>query len=287
VSAAIKPVLIVNPKSGGGSAQRHDLVGQCGARGIGVVVLGGGEDLSEVAIAALSNGADAIGMAGGDGSQAVVAAVAADRDIPYVCVPAGTRNHFALDLGVDRNDVVGALDAFVDGDERRVDLGEVNGRVFVNNVSLGLYADLVKRPEYRDHKFRALVDTLREGAGREQATASALGYPGQPAGTRAAVIHVSNNAYRLAPPRTRSRPPPMRPRLDAGELGVAVVLERTTAGRPGSARLEHRVWQTAEFLVESGAPVPAGVDGEAATLDPPLRFRSRQAALRVRVAKKR
>ena len=78
-------------------------------------------------------------MAGGDGSQATVAAIAAERGVPVACVPAGTRNHFALDLGVNRDDVVGALDALVDGGERVVDLGEVNGRVFVNNVSVGLY----------------------------------------------------------------------------------------------------------------------------------------------------
>ena len=94
---------------------------------------------------AVAGGADALAMAGGDGSQAVVAAIAAEHDLPYACIPAGTRNHFALDLGVDRDDVVGALDAFVDGGERRVDLAEVNGRVFVNNVSLGLYAEAVQR----------------------------------------------------------------------------------------------------------------------------------------------
>jgi hypothetical protein len=124
---------------------------------------------------------------------------------------------------------------------------------------------------------------LRERAGHEQATRRVLRYPGQPAGTQAAVIHVSNNAYRPVPPTAPVRPPPMRPRLDAGELGIAVVLERATAGRPGPAGLEYHVWQAAAFLVESDGPVPAGVDGEAATFDPPLRFRSRPAALRVRV----
>ena len=93
---------------------------------------------------AVDRGADALAMAGGDGSQAIVAAIAAELGLPYACVPAGTRNHFALDLGVDRDDVVGALDAFVDGGERVVDLAEVNGRVFVNNVSLGLYAEAVQ-----------------------------------------------------------------------------------------------------------------------------------------------
>ena len=105
-----------------------------------MVELEAGEDLEELVRAAVERGADGLAMAGGDGSQALVAAIAAEHDLPYACIPSGTRNHFALDLGVDREDVVGALDAFVDGGERYVDLGEVNGRVFVNNVSLGVYA---------------------------------------------------------------------------------------------------------------------------------------------------
>ena len=116
---------------------------------------------------AVADGADALAMAGGDGSQAIVAAIAAERDLPYACIPAGTRNHFALDLGVDRDDVVGALDAFVDGGERRVDLAEVNGRVFVNNVSLGLYAEAVQREGYREAKLRTILDTLPDVLGPE------------------------------------------------------------------------------------------------------------------------
>jgi hypothetical protein len=89
-----------------------------------------------------------------------VTAVAAEHSLPYACVPAGTRNHFALDLGVDRDDVVDALDALVDGAERIVDLAEVNGRVFVNNVSLGVYGEAVKRPQYRNAKLRTLLATV-------------------------------------------------------------------------------------------------------------------------------
>ena len=63
-----------------------------------------------------------------------------------VCVPAGTRNHFALDLGLNREDVTGAVDAFAEALERRVDLATVNDRVFVNNCSLGLYAKIVQSP---------------------------------------------------------------------------------------------------------------------------------------------
>ena len=147
-----KPVLIVNPTSGGGTASRYDLVGQCRARGIEPVVFERGDDLSALAAAAIEGGADVIGMAGGDGSQAAVAAVAAEHDVPYVCVPAGTRNHFAIDIGVARDDVVGALDAFVDGAERRIDLARVNGRSFVNIASMGLYGAIVQSPAYRERE---------------------------------------------------------------------------------------------------------------------------------------
>lgn len=85
--------------------------------------------------------------------------------MPYSCIPAGTRNHFALDLGVDRDDVVGALDAFVDGGEKRVDLAEINGKVFVNNVSLGLYAAAVQQDGYRDAKLKTILDTVPQVLG--------------------------------------------------------------------------------------------------------------------------
>ena len=143
------PVLFINPRSGGGKAQHHHLVDHCRQKRIEPIVLEEGDDLASLAAAAVSSGADAIGMAGGDGSQAEVAAVAAAHDLPYVCVPAGTRNHFALDIGIDRDDVVGALDAFHHGSERRIDLAQVNGRVFVNNASMGLYGKIVQSPEYR------------------------------------------------------------------------------------------------------------------------------------------
>ena len=127
-----------NPRSGGGKAAAVHLDEQARARGIEPIELRPGDDLVQLVRDAVANGADALAAAGGDGTQALVATIAAELDLPFVCIPAGTRNHFALDLGVDRDDVVGALDAFVNGGERRVDLAEVNGRVFVNNVSLGL-----------------------------------------------------------------------------------------------------------------------------------------------------
>ena len=165
VPAPKRPVLFFNPKSGGGKAEKFSLDREARARGIEPIELGPPWDLEGLVRDAVAGGADGLAMAGGDGSQAIVAAIAAELDLPYACIPAGTRNHFALDLGVDRDDVVGALDAFVDGGERRVDLAEVNGRVFVNNVSIGLYADAVQKEGYRDAKIRTLLDTVPDAIG--------------------------------------------------------------------------------------------------------------------------
>ena len=124
-----------------------------------------GDDLRALVQDAVARGADALAAAGGDGTQAIVADIAAEHGLPYACIPAGTRNHFALDLGVDRDDVVGALDALVDGRERRVDLAEVNGSVFVNNVSLGIYAQAVQREGYREAKLRTIARTVPDTLG--------------------------------------------------------------------------------------------------------------------------
>ncbi len=223
-------------------------------------------------------------MAGGDGSQAVVAAVAAERGLPYACVPAGTRNHFALDLGVDRDDVVGALDAFVDGGERTVDLAEVNGRVFVNNVSLGLYAEAVQREGYRDAKLRTLLDTVPDvmGPGGGELDLRWTG-PGGHAHHAGGAVLVANNRYRLG----RAVGSGTRPRIDDGLLGITVF--GAPSGRGEGARSPQRPWRewsAPGFEVDADRPVPAGIDGEALVLDPPLRFRILPAVLRVRIARK-
>ncbi len=165
VPAARHGVLIMNLKSGGGKAEKFRLVDECRARGIEPVVLQRGDDLLQLARDAIDRGADVVGMAGGDGSQALVASIAAERGVPMVVIPAGTRNHFALDIGLDREDVVGALDAYGEARERVIDLADVNGRIFVNNVSLGLYATIVQSPEYRDAKRETTLAALPEMLG--------------------------------------------------------------------------------------------------------------------------
>ncbi len=244
--------------------------------GIEAVTLDPGQDLAALAADAAAAGADVLGMAGGDGSLAVVAAIAAAHGIPFVCVPAGTRNHFALDVGVDRHDVTGALEAFTGGVERRIDVAEVNGRLFLNNVSLGVYGDAVRSPAYRDAEVRTLLETAAEVMGPSAGELALdltddLGhehrYP--------AVVLVSNNPYAVDRPLARGT----RPALDSGQLGIVVL------DAPGDRlRVPGRAWSTPRLEVDAQAPVHAGIDGEAVDLEPPLRFAIRPVALRVRIS---
>jgi diacylglycerol kinase family enzyme len=276
-------VVFFNPRSGDGKAARFDVPGEARARGIEPIELTPGADLETLVRRAVARGAGGLAMAGGDGSQAVVAAVAAEHGLPYACVPAGTRNHFALDLGVDRDDVVGALDAFVDGGERIVDLADVNGRVFVNNVSLGLYAEAVQRPGYREAKLRTLLDMVPDVLGPDS---TGLDLRWRRAGGRehsaGAAILVSNNRYRLG----RAVGSGTRPQIDDGRLGITVFgAPRTTSATGRRAQPPWREWTAPTFEVDSDRAIPAGIDGEAAELAPPLRFRIHHAALRVRIAR--
>ena len=266
------PVLFMNPRSGGGKAEKFHLADEARKRGIEPIELRQGDDLWELTRNAVDGGADALAMAGGDGSQAIVAAVAAEHGLPYACIPAGTRNHFALDLGVDRDDVVGALEALVDGGERVVDLAEVNGRVFVNNVSLGLYAEAVEQKGYRDAKIRTILETVPDVIGPDGDPLD-LHWTGPDGAAHdtAATILVSNNRYLLGTLVGSGT----RPRLDTHLLGVAAM---ESAGQP---LLQ---WSAEQFEVGSLQPIAAGVDGEAVRLDPPVRFGVRPSALRVRIA---
>jgi diacylglycerol kinase family enzyme len=278
-NAPQRPVLFINPRSGGGRAGRARLAEVARERGIEPVVLEPGEDLGALADDAAADGADVLGMAGGDGSLAVVASAASAHGIPFVCVPAGTRNHFARDLGLDPDDLVGALDAFTDALEGSIDLGDVNGRPFINNVSLGVYGAAVQRGSYRDAKARTLFETAAE----------ALGPSAELPGVRLvddvgvvhtdpAVVLVSNNPYALHHPARTG----MRPALDSGQLGVLVL------HRPGGApRRPSRGWTARSLEVTAGDAVTAGLDGEAIRLEATVHFAVRSRALRVRIALRR
>jgi diacylglycerol kinase family enzyme len=284
---ARRAVLLMNPKSGGGKVEKFDLVNEARRRGIEPVVLERDDDLQALAREACRS-ADVIGMAGGDGSQALVAQVAMESDVAYVCVPAGTRNHLALDLGLDRDDVVGALDAFAGGIERRIDLAFVNDRIFVNNVSLGIYAEIVQSEAYRDAKLETMEEMLPALLG-PRATPFDLRFAGPDGSAQrsAQLLLVSNNRYVL----DQLAGMGSRPRLDTGELGIVAVqitnevqaaeLISLSAARQVQRYRGWLEWSASDFEVGSGARVAAGIDGEAVVVEPPLRFRIAPAALRV------
>jgi len=269
-----QPVLFFNPRSGDGKAERAGLADRARERGIDVVVLRPGDDPAALVADAVARGADVLGAAGGDGSLAVVAAAAVAHDLPFVCVPAGTRNHFSLDLGIDQRDPVGSLDAFDTGVERRVDVAEVNGRLFLNNVSLGIYGDAVRQTAYRGAKAQTLLATAANALGPSGAAVDLeLVDERSSIHRKPAVVLVSNNPY-------TGRAPGTRRALDSGRLGVLVLY----APRPG--RGPGRAWTAQQLELKAPAPLHAGIDGEAVDLAPPLRFAIRPAALRVWVPRR-
>jgi diacylglycerol kinase family enzyme len=256
--STVNGLLIVNPRSGGGGPDPDELVAEAKALGIGTHLLQADDDPADVA---RRSDADALGIAGGDGSLAPVAAVALERDAAFVCVPFGTRNHFARDLGLDRDDPIGALRAF-GGTERRIDVGRADERLFLNNVSLGVYARLVHRRE-RHRRRRAAFARLRAWAilltHREPL---GITIDGEPVESR--LVLVANNAYALDLPSLGARE-----RLDEGRLHLYV---------PGDERVAE------SFVVDAAAGrLEAAVDGEPDELPTPIEFRIEPRALRVLV----
>jgi diacylglycerol kinase family enzyme len=283
------PVLICNPWSGGGKVERFGLVELAQSLGVEVVMLAEGLDLEELARDAVARGADCLGMAGGDGSQALVASIAIEHDLPFVVVTAGTRNHF--DLGLDRNDPRTSIMAFKDAVERRIDYATVGDRLFVNNVSLGIYAAIVQQEGYRDAKAETTRELLPTMLGRTEEPFD-LQFTG-PDGVEvdgAYLLQVSNNPYVLGATLDASQ----RRRLDTGTLGVVAVTGATGADAAAvialsavGQRRRSRNWHEftgQEFEVRSRSGWAfAGVDGEALKLDTPLTFRIHPQGLRLLV----
>ncbi|MCU0311124.1 MAG: hypothetical protein MUE36_09280 [Acidimicrobiales bacterium] len=286
-----RPVLICNPWSGGGKVERFGLVELAESMDVEVVMLDAGLDLEQLARDAVARGADCLGMAGGDGSQALVASIAVEHDLPFVVVSAGTRNHLALDLGLNREDPREGLRAFRDGIERRIDYATVGDRLFVNNVSLGVYATIVQHDGYREAKAETALQLLPDMLGRTEAPFD-LEFR-EPDGNEvdgAFLVQVSNNPYVLGPTPDVAQ----RRRVDTGALGVVAVTASTGAEAASvvamsalGQRRRSRHWHEftcREFEVRSrSGTVAAGVDGEALELEAPLRFRIHPRGLRLLV----
>jgi diacylglycerol kinase family enzyme len=283
------PYLIMNPKSGGGKVEKFDLKRKAEERGAEVFLIGGAEpvDVAKAAREAVEAGADLLGVAGGDGTQALVAGIAAEHGIPFVVISAGTRNHFALDLGLDREDPSACLDALSDGVELRVDLGMINGQTFVNNASFGAYAEVVETPAYRGDKLNTTLNTLpdllqghRGARLRAQADGTTITAP--------QALLVSNNPYGTGDIAGLGR----RARLDRGILGVVGVTVASARQAAGLLRGRHAtglsVLTTKKLEISADVPqIPVGIDGESILMSTPVTCTVSPGALRVWVPRDR
>jgi diacylglycerol kinase family enzyme len=283
------PYLIMNPKSGGGKVEKFDLPRKAEALGAEVFLLGGPEhvDVAEVARKAVDEGADLLGVAGGDGTQALVAGIAAEHGLPFLVISAGTRNHFALDLGLDRENPSACLDALSDGVELRVDLGVINGQTFVNNASFGAYAEVVETPAYRDDKLNTTLNTLPDLLqGHRGARLHAEADGTQIEAPRA--LLVSNNPYGTGDIAGLGR----RARLDRGILGVVGVTVSSAAQAAGLLRGRQatglKALTAGQITITADAPqIPVGVDGESILMSTPVTCTVTPGALRVWVPRDR
>jgi diacylglycerol kinase family enzyme len=282
--------LIMNPRSGGGKVARFGLKDKAEALGAEVVLLEGPGvvDVAALARQAVADGADLLGVAGGDGTQALVAGIAAEHDLPFLVISAGTRNHFALDLGLDRDNPAACLDALTsDGVEQRIDLGVIGGRTFVNNASFGAYAEVVESPAYRDDKRGTTLEILPDLlSGHRGAKLTARAGDATVTGPQA--LLVSNGPYGMTDIAGLGR----RARLDAGTLGVVAVtvnsaLQAATLLR-GARGQGLTVLTAGEVVVDADVPeIPVGIDGETVMMPTPVRCAIRPKALRVRVPRDR
>jgi diacylglycerol kinase family enzyme len=292
VAPPTRPVLLCNPWSGGGKVGRFGIEDLAKSLGVETVMLDHGLDLGELARNAVAAGADCLGMAGGDGSQALVASIAVENDLPFVCISAGTRNHFALDLGLDRADPRHSVYAFKDAFERRIDYATVNDRFFVNNVSLGVYATIVQQEGYREAKVQTTKDVLPMLLGSQEPFDLQFATPDGREVDGAFLIQVSNNPYVLSASPDASQ----RRTLESGRLGVFAVsaqngtqaaeaLTLALAGQANRSDYAHQ-FECEEFVVNSrSGSVYAGIDGAALELPTPLRFRIHPQGLRMLVPK--
>jgi diacylglycerol kinase family enzyme len=279
----------MNPRSGGGKVDKFDLAGKARSLGAEVALLEGPTTVDVAALArqAVTAGADLLGVAGGDGTQALVAGIAAECRIPFMVISAGTRNHFAMDLGLDRSDPSTCLDALTDGVELRVDLGTIGGRTFVNNASFGAYAAVVQSPAYRDDKTATTLDLLPDLLVGNRGPRLTLRV-GDKVVTGAQAILVSNNPYAADDVAGLGR----RDHLDTGVLGVLAI---TVSGAASAAMLVRRRRSKALTLASAGeavidadaSSIPVGIDGEAVSMPVPVRCAIQAGALRVRVPRYR
>jgi diacylglycerol kinase family enzyme len=285
-----RPFVIMNPRSGGGKVVKFDLATEARALGAEVALIDGPGPVDVAALArdAVADGADLLGVAGGDGTQALVAGIAADHNVPFLVIAAGTRNHFAMDLGLDRDHPQSGFEALTDGIEITMDLGVIGGRTFVNNASFGAYAQIVQSSAYRADKrgttLKMLPDLLsgRRGPRLVARIDDAATIEGPSA------ILISNNRYELGDPAGLGR----RVYLDRGELGVIAITVSSAAQAAALLRRSDssglRTFTAHDVVIDADTDeIPVGIDGESVMMPTPVRCEIRPGALRVRLPRER
>jgi diacylglycerol kinase family enzyme len=286
-----QPFVIMNPRSGGGKVGKFGLRDKATALGAEVVLLEGPGvvDVAAMARQAVDAGADLLGVAGGDGTQALVAGIAAGRDVPMLVISAGTRNHFALDLGLNRDDPASCLNALTDGVELRIDLGLIGNRTFVNNASFGAYAQVVQSPAYRDDKSGTTLQMLPDLLSGHKGAHLVVRVDGQVMLDGPQAVLVSNNPYETGDIAGMGR----RTRLDQGVLGVVGVRIDNAVQAAGLLHRAQRsrsvtVFTAREVVIDADQPqIPVGIDGESVLMPTPVRCTIRPLSLRVRVPRDR
>jgi diacylglycerol kinase family enzyme len=272
--ASKRPLLVLAPGSPTDARARERLIAEAERREVTVTTLPPQDGLRSLDRVAAACRADALAVCGGAGAQAVVAAVAAGRDLPYACIPSGAADLLARELGAGVGDPVAALERLLGARERRIDLAEVNGVTFINYVALGLRVSAIAARGDSASAGEQPRDLARVRRGRPSGLAD------RRAGRRGAppAMLVSNNRFAL-----RGEHLGPRARIDGGVLGVAV-LENPVDAADGSAVEPgwRERWCTRLELI-ADAPVLADVDGIMRRLQPPLRFRCVPGALRLRL----
>jgi diacylglycerol kinase family enzyme len=289
--------VIVNTAAGSDRPQEWlaTLEERCRGRGLDAQVMRveGGEQLLRAARDAVQQGARLVIAAGGDGTVSAVAARLADTGITLGVLPLGTLNHFAKDLGIPL-ELDAAIDAIVHGREVRIDVGEVNGQVFINNSSLGLYPDIVRDREQQRRrlgrgKWAALLAACLHAARRYPVLSVRIGVNGTQLERRSAFVFIGNNKYQMEGFNIGERS-----KLSDGSLSLYVT-QRT--GRFGLLRLALRAligrlrqaddfdMLTAPALVvrTPQRQLRVAIDGEVRLLQVPLNYRIRPGALQVMV----
>lgn len=288
--------MIVNAASGTGAARRRvaeiaQHLARAGRDGT-ITTVPGGQALRRAAQSALEAGCDALVAGGGDGTVSALASVTVGSEVPLGVLPLGTLNHFAKDVGIPL-DLEEALHVILAGHTRSVDVGEVNGRTFINNASLGVYPRIVQlRERYREKGlgkwFAALWGTLTVLRRRPFMTVR-VRTAAEDIVRRTPAVLVGNNPYETAGPSLGSR--------SSFNQGVLALYVMNADARVSLLRLAWQVWRkgaervrevdcllTDEALIEATRPaLRAALDGEVVGLETPLGFRSRPGALRVLV----